>query len=154
MVDIPDFVNVGGREIRSDILTGRQRAGKRFFQVTQRKEQWLICKSSPPHKQPWGPPCAVYPVQIHQLPQRQTEMNTRIRVYTECNYLPLKIRYCKIFPYFMINLMIFIIEKVYLVHREFQLMATFTVLQVNVGFLLTLVFNFYYLLFKRLDDVI
>lgn len=50
--------------------------------------------------------------------------------------------------------MIFIVEEMYLVHREFQLMATLIMLQGNVKLLMTVVFNFYYLLFKRLDDII
>ena len=40
--------------------------------------------------------------------------------------------------------MIFIIEEMYLVHREFQLTATSIILQVNMEFLMTLVFNLYY----------
>ena len=45
--------------------------------------------------------------------------------------------------------MIFIIEEMYLAHREFQLTATSIILQVNMEFLMTLVFNLYYFLFKR-----
>lgn len=39
----------------------------------------------------------------------------------------------KIFPCFTINLMIFIIEQMYLVHGEFQLMATCAMLQCRIS---------------------
>lgn len=45
--------------------------------------------------------------------------------------------------------MIFIIEEMYLVHREFQLTTTSIILQVNMEFLMNIVFNLYYFLFER-----
>lgn len=42
-------------------------------------------------------------------------------------------RHFKVFPYFTINLMIFIIEEMYLVHGEFPLTATCTMLQCRIS---------------------